>query len=183
MAAARISIIYAHPYPRRSRAGKALLAAASKLPEVSVRSLYEAYPDFAIDTEAEQAALLSADVVVWQSPFYWYGVPALMHLWFEKVLTHGWAYGPGADALAGKKLLWVTTTGTAGSAYRADGMHGHTFDAFTPHIEQTARFCGFVWEPPIVLHAVHDISDAELESHAETYRARLEALIAGGANG
>ena len=115
---------------------------------MEVRSLYDLYPDFDIDVQAEQAALLKAELIVWQCPFYWYGVPALVNLWFEKVLAHGWAYGEGADALSGKTVLWVPTTGGSSSAYSATGVHGHPFEAFVPAISQVARFCGMRWAEP-----------------------------------
>ena len=89
-----------------------MLDASRELPDVQVRSLYERYPDFAIDVEAEQQALTACEVVVWQAPLYWYGVPSMMHLWFEKVLTRGFAYGPSGDALSGKRCLWVATSPT-----------------------------------------------------------------------
>jgi glutathione-regulated potassium-efflux system ancillary protein KefF len=169
-------VIFGHPYPKRSRAGRTLLAAIRDLPNLSVRSLYDSYPDFGIDVEAEQQALREADIIVWQTPFYWYGVPSLMHLWFEKVLEQGFAYGEGGNKLSGKRVQWVTTTGTPRSSYRANGVHGHSFETFVPHIEQTARFCGMLWEPPIVVHGAHDISNAELEACARGYRSRLEIL-------
>lgn len=56
-----ILIIYAHPYPRHSHANQRLLQAVRDLPEVEVRSLYELYPDFNIDINAEQRALERAD--------------------------------------------------------------------------------------------------------------------------
>jgi glutathione-regulated potassium-efflux system ancillary protein KefF len=171
-----IVVIHAHPYPRRSRAGRALLEAVESLPDVEIRSLYDRYPDFAIDVASEQLALREAAVVAWQCPFYWYGIPALLTLWFEKVLTHGFAHGEGGDALRGKPLQWVTTTGTPISAYRAAGMHHHDFEAFIPPIEETARFCGMRWEKPLVVHAAHQIDDATLADHAKDYRARLETL-------
>ena len=84
---ARIALIYAHPYPNRSRAGRTLLASVSNLEGVRVRSLYERYPDFSIDVGAEQDLLREAELLVWQHPIYWYGPPPLMSLWFEKVLA------------------------------------------------------------------------------------------------
>ena len=90
-----INLVYAHPYPDRSRANRALLARVRDLPGLEVRSLYDLYPDFDVDVDAEREALVRADVVVWQCPFYWYGMPALLHQWIEKVLGHGWAYGAG----------------------------------------------------------------------------------------
>jgi glutathione-regulated potassium-efflux system ancillary protein KefF len=171
-----IALIYAHPYPDRSRAGKTLLETVRDLPDVDVRSLYALYPDFAIDVEAEQRALVRAEIVVWQNPLYWYGLPALLHLWIEKVLAHGWAYGEGGDAVRGKTTLWVTTTGAPVSAYRPGEMHGHPFESFVYPVSQTAVFCGMRWEPPIVLHGSHRVSNAELRSAAAHYRRRLETL-------
>lgn len=170
-----ILVLYGHPYPDRSRAGRALLAAVSDLPGVSVRSLYDLYPDFFIDAEVEQAALVAADVIVFQAPLIWYGLPPLMSLWIEKVLAKGWAYGSGR-AVAGKRALWVTTTGGPKDSYAPGAMHGHPFDAFIPAIEQTARFCGMEWEKPLVVHGATRVSDGDLADSAELYRDRLVAL-------
>ena len=104
-----ILVVYAHPYPTRSRAGRALLQAIGDLPDVTVRSLYDLYPDFDIDVTAEQEALARAQLIVWLHPFYWYSVPGLMKHWFDKVLEQGWAYGEGGTALAGKRCLWAPT--------------------------------------------------------------------------
>jgi glutathione-regulated potassium-efflux system ancillary protein KefF len=172
-----VVVIHAHPYPRRSRAGRALLRALEGIAGLDVRSLYDRYPDFAIDVLAEQGALREATAIVWQTPFYWYGVPSLLSHWFEKVLEHGFAHGPGGDALCGKKLLWATTTGTPKTAYEAAAMHRHPFAEFLPPIEQTARFCGLEWQPPLVIHSAHDIADVELTEHAREYRRRVEALL------
>ena len=87
-----IAVVQAHPYPDRSRANRILADAIADLPGIVVRSLYDLYPDYAIDVEAEQRVLAAADVVVWQHPIFWYTPPALQKLWFEKVLTPGFAY-------------------------------------------------------------------------------------------
>ncbi len=171
-----ILVIYAHPYPRRSRAGRALLTKVADLPGLEFHSLYSLYPDFAIDVAREQASLRKADIIVWQTPIYWYGIPSLMKHWFEKVLLDGFAYGKGGDAVSNKPLQWVTTTGTALNDYRETGMHHHSFAAFVPPVEETARFCGMRWQPPIVVHDAHDISDEDLDAYAQAYRTRLEQL-------
>jgi glutathione-regulated potassium-efflux system ancillary protein KefF len=171
-----ITLIHAHPHPRRSRAGTALLAAVSDLPGLAVRSLYDLYPDFAIDVAAEQAALNASRLLIWQHPVYWYGPPALLKLWFEQVLAAGWAY-EGGRALAGKDCLWVCSTGAPFEAYAPGGKHGHEFAAFEPAMRQTALFCGMRWLDPLVLHGVGRTSDAALAEAAQTYRARLLAWI------
>jgi glutathione-regulated potassium-efflux system ancillary protein KefF len=173
-----IALIYAHPYPRRSRANRALLGATADLPFVVVRQLYELYPDFAIDIGAEQALLAQAHTVVWQHPLYWYSVPPLLKLWFDKVLAHGWAYGDGGTALRGKGCLWVATTGGTTATYASDGIHGFAFERFVPPLEQTARFCGMDWHEPIVVHGAHRVDDSSLSEAGARYRERLTMLEA-----
>jgi glutathione-regulated potassium-efflux system ancillary protein KefF len=173
-----ICLLYAHPYPNRSRANKVLLEAVQDVPGLELRSLYDLYPDFGIDVEAEQAALSKADLIVLQHPLYWYSVPGLLKHWFDKVLTLGWAYGPGGQALHGKTCLWVTTTGAPAHGYSSTGMHQRPFDQFVPPIEQTARFCGMHWAEPIIVHAAHHASPAGLTAAAHRYREQLAGLAA-----
>lgn len=172
--AAVILILYAHPHPRRSVAGRALIDAVSDLPDVTVHSLYDRYPDFAIDAIAERERVAAARMIVWQHPLYWYGVPALLKLWWEEVLVRGWAYGQGATALRGRDCLWVTSTGALPEAYSECGVHAHPFDAFVPAIRQTARYCGMNWLEPIVVHGAHRLTAEALRAQALQYRARLE---------
>jgi glutathione-regulated potassium-efflux system ancillary protein KefF len=172
-----ITVIYAHPHPRRSRGGRALLDAILDLPGVAVRSLYDLYPDFSIDVEAEQRALAASALIVWQHPLYWYSVPALLKLWFERVLAHGWAYGEGGTALRGKDCLWVATTGGPPDWYTPAGPHAYPFEAFEPHVRQTARFCGMNWLDHIVVLGAHRLAQDELAATARGYRERLARYL------
>lgn len=173
-----ICLVYAHPYPDRSRANRSLLSRVRALPEVSLRPIYDLYPDFAIDVETEQAELVRADAIVFQHPLYWYSVPGLLKHWFDKVLARGFAYGDGGRALVGKRCLWVTTTGGEPGSYAPGGAHGRVFSDFLPAFQQTALFCGMQWEQPLIVHGVHRISDDALHAHAEDYARRLLALSA-----
>ena len=172
-----ISVILAHPHLEHSRANRALGRELKGLDGVEVRKLYDLYPDFDIDVEVEQKALLAADVIVWQHPMYWYSAPSLLTHWFEKVLARGWAYGEGGTALHGKRCLWVVTTGGDETAFRPEGMHAFPFAAFVPHVEQTARFCGMKWLEPVVLHGSHRVSSEELHEFATHYRKRIQRLM------
>ena len=143
-----IALIYAHPHPARSRANRVLLEAARRVPSVTVRSLYDSYPDFEIDVAAERKLLLESRLIIWQHPLMWYSAPALQKLWFDTVLTDGWATGEGGTALVGKSCLWVTTTGAPSAGYTPEGVHKFPFAAFMPAMEMTARYCGMHWLPP-----------------------------------
>ena len=147
MAAALIAVIHAHPYPRRSRACAALTEAIRDLPGVELRMLYELYPDFDVDAAAERFALERAKLVVLLHPLYWYTAPALLKLWFEQVLTKGWAYGDKGTALAGKECLWVTTAGGDEQAFSALGRRSESGSLRTgqPHSRPQLRRMRVTW--------------------------------------
>ena len=173
----RVLVLVAHPDLRRSnitcRLKTSALAAARPAPRIEVRDLYALYPDFAIDARAEQAAAAAADLIVWVHPIQWYAMPALMKLWVDEVFSLGWCYGPGGQALAGKDLWLVASTGARQDAYHPSGDNPHFFDAFLPPYEQTAALCGLRFLPPLLLHGAHTAPTATLEAHAELFGQRL----------
>lgn len=170
-----ILVVHAHPYPQRSHAGAAILREIGGLPGLEVRSLYDLYPDFDIDAAAEQDALRRAALVAWLHPIYWYSVPGLLKLWFDKVLVSGFAFGDGGDALAGKPCLWVPTTGGKDEDYRPGGRHDHPFRDFVPVVEMTARYCGMQWLEPLVVHDAEGGDEAALAARGRQLRERLAA--------
>lgn len=172
MPGATVALIHAHPFAERSLANRQLLASVDGLPFIARRDLYDLYPDFDIDVEAEQAVLAAADLIVLQHPVYWYSMPALLKLWIDNVFAVGWAYGNGGKALVGKNLQWVVTTGGDFRAYSPDGPHGHPFDVFIAPMRQTARFCGMHWMEPIIVHDAHS-TQAHVAEAGGRYRQRL----------
>ncbi|MBL8341708.1 MAG: NAD(P)H-dependent oxidoreductase [Rubrivivax sp.] len=176
---AEILVIAAHPTLEHSRVCRALLAAlqpsapSTADPRTEVRDLYALYPDYFIDIAAEQRALAAARLVVWLHPVHWYSMPPLLKLWLDEVLAFGWAYGPGGTALRGKDLWLVASTGGDEASYHPGGHNRHSFSAFLPPYEQTARLTGMRWLPPLVLHGAHRVSEAALDVHAQTFRQRL----------
>jgi glutathione-regulated potassium-efflux system ancillary protein KefF len=178
MPSADVLVITAHPEMQHSRINRKLMRAARSLGgdggRVLVRDLYALYPDYLIDTAAEQALLSAATLIVWQHPIHWYSMPPLMKLWLDEVLAFGWAYGPGGTALRGKDLWLVATTGGPQESYRPDSYNRYFFDAFLPPYEQTATLCGMRFLPPLVLHGAHRAADAEIRAHVDVYADRLQ---------
>jgi glutathione-regulated potassium-efflux system ancillary protein KefG len=172
-----VLLVLAHPALERSRANRALAKAAKGLSGVTYRDLYETYPDFAIDIEAEQASLLAHDVIALQFPLYWYSTPALLKEWLDLVWLHGFAYGEDGAALVGKRLFVACTTGASAKAYHAQGYNRFTMDEFLRPLEQTAHLCGMVWETPFVVHGAAVKDDAALKAEAERYKARIASLL------
>ena len=170
----RVLVLCAHPQLELSRANRALLGAAGALgPGIAVRDLYALYPDYLIDIAAEQAALAAAALVVWLHPVHWYSMPPLMKLWLDDVLAFGWAYGPGGEALRGKDVWLVASTGGAEDSYRPDSYNRYFFDAFLPPYEQTAALCGMRFLPPMLLHGAHRAGADEIAANAALFAQRL----------
>lgn len=171
-----ILVIYAHPASHQSRVNRRLLEAARAIDGVTVHDLYETYPDFYIDVGREQGSLSGASTVVFVHPIQWYSMPSLLKEWLDTVLTAGWAYGPGGDALKGKAYLLAVTTGSAEDAYSDGGLHARPFADYLPQFEQTAALCGMRWEAPLILHGAHRVDDAAVAEHVAAFTARLRAL-------
>lgn len=177
MPSSRVLVLFAHPVLERSRVNARLLAAARATEGVRVHDLYDAYPTLEIDVEREQELLLAHDVIVFQHPFYWYSVPAILKEWQDLVLEHGWAYGREGKALRGKVTLNAVTTGGPAAAYRREGSNRFTMRELLSPWDQTAHLCGMRFLAPFVVHASLRIAgDDDAADHVRAYGRLLEAL-------
>ncbi len=173
----RLLLLFAHPAFERSRIHRALLAAARTVPGVTIRDLYQLYPDFDVDAAAEQEALLAHDHVLIQFPLYWYATPPLVKQWEDIVLEHGWAYGRTGRQLEGKRLQCVVTAGGPETAYGPDGFNQVPIRTFLLPIEATARLCRLQYLPPWIVHGSHRLESPSIAQAAERYRSFLEAAV------
>ncbi len=175
----RVTVFYFHPFTRRSESNRALITAASRIGEVRIRDIYELYPDFGIDVDVEQQALLDTDLVIFQHPFYWYSCPALMKEWLDAVLEYGWAYGTGGDKLRGKHWLQIITTGGPERAYRRGGTNEFTVPEFLRPFERTAHLCEMTYHSPLLVQGTFGLEDSDRENYGEQYSKILKSAIEG----
>lgn len=110
------------------------------IPDLTVSNLFEQYPDYKIDVEAEQKKLTVADNIIVQGPLYWYSLPSLTMRWVEEVFTHGWAYGSTGTALKGKKVVVGITAGAAKKDYQ-DGRFGISEHDIAVRFQATFGLC------------------------------------------
>lgn len=136
-------------------------------PDVTVRRLYELYPDGKIDVAAEQAALLAHDRLVFQPPFYWYSTPPLMKQWLDEVLTYNWAYGPQGHALAGKEWVSAVSTGGPADSYQAGGYNSFSMSEYLKPLQQTANLIQTKFLSPFIFHGAVSASEADVRRSAE----------------
>jgi glutathione-regulated potassium-efflux system ancillary protein KefG len=162
----KILVIFAHPLLEKSRINRVLLRRYSKHENITFHDLYEAYPDFNVDVKFEKELLLNHEIIIFHHPVYWYSCPPLLKQWIDLVLEAGWAYGPGGDALSGKKLLQIVTTGGPKFSYSEEGSNRHTLREYLLPFEQTARLCKMAYFPPFVIHGTHRLSNAEITEYS-----------------
>ncbi len=176
----RVLVVFAHPSLQVSRVQRALASRAPGIEGVTFHDLYERYPDYDIDVEAEQALLLEHDVIVWQHPFYWYSTPPLLKQWIDLVLEHGWAYGSKGTKLHGKHVLSVISAGGPLDAYCEQGYNRYSVRQLLAPLEQTARLCGMTYLPPWLVFGTHRLDDEGLRDAADAYADLLRWLVGDG---
>lgn len=175
----KVLILFFHPRFENSKANKALAETLLTEPDFTFCDLYELYPDFNIDVKAEQARLESHDIIVWMHPFYWYSCPPLMKQWIDLVLAFRWAYGPGGEALKGKKILNLITSGGGFDAYQHGGRNRFTYREYLIPFEQTATLCHMHYLPPFIVPGAPRLAQSELINYADQIRLVLRTLAGG----
>ncbi|MFF1699573.1 NAD(P)H-dependent oxidoreductase [Streptomyces sp. NPDC058257] len=169
-------VVVAHPDLASSRITARLADAVSDLAHVTVHEIRPAYPDGRFDIAREQQLLRDHDRIVWQFPWYWYSVPAVLKAWIDQVLTHGFAYGSSGSALRGKTLQLVTSTGGPEESYApVDPTSRFTLAQLLAPLDATARLIGMRLAEPLVLHGARTVSDEDLAIHAKRYRELLDS--------
>ncbi|MCI3919431.1 NAD(P)H-dependent oxidoreductase [Paenibacillus sp. TRM 82003] len=163
-------VIVAHPdLCNGSRMNRRLVEALRGQAGITVHDIYEAYPNGAIDVDAEHRLLESHDKVVFQFPLYWYSSPYLLKKWLDDVLTFGWAYGPGGDKLHGKSLGLAITTGGPESSFQAGGYNQFSMSEITKPFQAMAHLVGFTFLPLFTAHGSKMCTDDTLEALAHAY--------------
>lgn len=175
----RILLLFAHPRLEKSRINLHLIKGADTIPGVTFRDLYEEYPDFDVDIKAEQALLLTHDIIILHHPFFWYNAPPLIKQWIDLVLAHGWAYGSAGRMLEGKYWMQIITSGGPESSYQSTGGNRFTIRDYLIPFEQTARTCRMTFLPPFAIQGTHRMTPEELEGHALRYRKLISGLADG----
>lgn len=132
------------------------------------------------DIAAEQEKVARADLVLFQYPMWWFGPPAILKGWFERVLTRGFGYLPGrkydTGLMHGKTAMVSLTTGTSADTYAPDGIDGDLLDVMWPVHNGTLRYAGFDVLHPFVSHKPGMLDADERRAILDRYAAELRAL-------
>lgn len=94
---------------------------------------------YSAEVRAHMRRVEDADEIVVIFPVWWYGLPALLKGWIDRVWNHGFAYGVRPSRLSRKRLLWLGLAGGAEDTFVEDGVHGLLEHHLTAGI---SRYCG-----------------------------------------
>jgi len=148
----KILVILSHPNLENSIANKTIIEHIKKtIPEsqLEVRHLESLYPDYKIDIEAEQAALLNTDFLIFQHPLYWYATPSILKKYLDEVMTWGFAYGTNGDKLKGKHFLQSITLGGSKESFTPLGYNRFSIEDLLKPMQQSVYHIGMVYNLPL----------------------------------
>lgn len=106
------------------------------------------------DISREIEKILWADMVMFQFPLWWFGLPAILKGWMDRVFAYGALY-KGSQRLhtgicRGKRAVLSVTAGSSDDACAHDGQEGDTSLILWP-IHYSLHYVGFtVLEPRIM---------------------------------
>jgi len=134
----------------------------------------------AADIAAEQAKLARTDLLILQFPVWWFGMPAIMKGWADRVFARGFAYTTGrkydTGMFKGKLAMVAATTGTSADTYAPDGIDGDILSVLWPVHNGLLRYTGFDVLPPHVAYMPGRIDDGARKAQLEAYRERLTTI-------
>jgi putative NADPH-quinone reductase len=110
---------------------------------------------FAGDIENEIQKIEWCDLMIWQFPLWWFGLPGILKGWVDRVFAMGRTYGGGkmygTGVFGGKRALLSLTTGGPPSAYVKGGFQGDINAILRPIQRGMLQFVGFdVLAPQII---------------------------------
>lgn len=139
------------------------------------------------DILAEQAKLTWADTIIVQFPFWWFGMPAILKGYFDRVFVKGFAYGVkdpktgrtlryGNGGLAGKRAMVIVNVGAPEIQIGPRGIDGEMHDMMYPLQHGTLFYTGMTVVPPFVLASSDRVSEKEYPVVAAALRDRVRTL-------
>jgi len=136
---------------------------------------------FAPEIQAEMDKLFWCDALILQFPLWWFGLPAILKGWVDRVFASGGRiYGGGRwydrGVLAGKRAMCSLTIGGPPPLYSEHGLNGPIATILFPINHGMLYFTGFTVIEPFLVHAPARIGDEARRGHLERYRERVLGL-------
>ncbi|HBS81944.1 MAG TPA: flavodoxin family protein [Halomonas campaniensis] len=139
-----------------------------------------------LDVAAEQDKLLAADAVIFHFPLWWFGMPAILKGWIDRVYAYGFAYGYkgegnryryGDGILKGKRALLSVMVGGPEEDYSPRGINGPLEELLFPITHGALFFPGLDVLPTHAVYGSGKLSKANVEKELATWHLRLNHLF------
>jgi putative NADPH-quinone reductase len=175
-------IILAHPKYENSLANKTIIEELKNSSQHhEFRNIHELYPNYKIDIQAEQEALLRHETVLFQYPFYWLNLPAILKHWIDEVFAYQFAYGSQGDKLKGKNLIPSFTVGAAELEYQLSGKHHLRIYEFCKSLEHTVNYAQMNYIDPVCFFGaslkVEAFSEQEVQVNAKQHAQKIITIL------
>ncbi len=129
------------------------------------------------DIAAEIDELVWCDLLVFQFPMWWFGLPAMLKGWCDRVLVAGRVCGRQRryeqGTMAGKRALCALTTGGDAAMFGHDGPGGPIDVLLFPVQHGVFHFLGFVPLAPFIVCGAARLTAAERAAELERHAAEL----------
>jgi NAD(P)H dehydrogenase (quinone) len=124
--------------------------------------------------QAEMDKLAWCDTLILQFPLWWFGMPAILKGWIDRVFAVGRAYGNrrwfDVGIFAGKRAMCSVTIGGLEPVYTDRGINGPIGSILFPINHGILGFTGFDVVQPFLVYGPSRISHEQRESHLARYR-------------
>ena len=136
---------------------------------------------FASDISGELEKIDWCDLMIWQFPLWWFGLPAMLKGWVDRVFAMGRVYGDGHvytnGVFCGKKAMLSLTTGGPETAYVQHGFNGEIHAILRPIHRGMLHFVGFSVLAPHIVYGPAHLSQRERQGRLDAYAARLGTIF------
>lgn len=135
---------------------------------------------FSAEIESEMQKIEWCDLMIWQFPLWWFGLPAVLKGWVDRVFTKGRVYGGNqiyeTGVFRGKRALLSLTTGGPEKVYRKGAFNGDIAGILRPIHRGILQFIGFEVMAPQIVYGADRITDEQRKQHLTTYAMRLQSI-------
>lgn len=129
---------------------------------------------------AEMAKIEWCELLIFQFPLWWFGMPAMMKGYIEQVFAPGKFFDTEhmyeKGFMRGHKAMLSLTTGATADAYIKDGFNGDINAILRPIQRGILELCGFEVLRPQIVYAPTHIMQTQRENELKKYARRLSNI-------
>lgn len=137
---------------------------------------------FSPDIMSEIEKVAHSDIIIIHMPIWWFGPPAILKGWFDRVFAMGVTWDAGKmfsnGLLKGKSALITAVSGFPEDFYKKDGQLKMTIEDVLYTMQNGIfSFCGLDVIEPFIVYNSLGLSSADYEKAIKDYHFKITHLI------